>query len=257
MPSRRFRFVAEPSIAAIPLREPSRGRRVSLLTPSDKAALMAIGSVVELPKGSLAYRAQAAADCVYNLVQGVVKTFVRLPDETTHVSGFHFPGDMFGLAEEGEYIDAAEAIVPSIVFKIPLGALEDLLSSHRGLAVRLVQRLAHALRVKHRHALLLSRRDAVGRIATFLLMLEGVGDTRRPGGTLYFPMTRSDAADYIGLTLEAVSRGFALLEQRGIVTFVDRHHCQILDRPRLVASSIGVKDALASRPRSTARKRAR
>jgi CRP-like cAMP-binding protein len=211
---------------------------------------------VELPKGAFAYHALAPANAIYNLVQGVVKTFVRLPDETTHVSGFHFPGDLFGLAEEGEYIDAAEAIVPSTVFKIPMGALEDLLSNHRGLAVRLVHRLAHALRVKHRHALLLSRRDAVGRIAMFLLMLEGLGDTRRHGGALYFPMTRSDAADYIGLTLEAVSRGFTLLEKRGIVSFVDRHHCQILDRQRLHALSIGIKDARTARPRSAARKRA-
>ena len=133
-----------------------------------------------MPKGAFAYRAQARADSIYNLVQGVVKTFVSLSDETTHVSGFHFPGDIFGLAEQGEYIDAAEAIVPAVAYKIPLGALEDLLSSNRELAVRFMHRLAHGLRAKHRHALLLSRHDAVGKIAMFLRMLEGLGQARGP-----------------------------------------------------------------------------
>ena len=186
-----------------------------------------------------------------------MKTFVSLPDETAHVSGFHFPGDIFGLAEQGEYIDAAEAIVPAVAYKIPLGALENLLSSNRGLAVRFMHRLAHALRAKHRHALLLSRNDAVGRIAMFLRMLEGLGQARGPGGTLYFPMTRSDAAGYVGLTLEAVSRAFNLLEKQGIVAFVDRHHFHILDRGCFDALSAGMKDALAARPKSMARKRAK
>lgn len=257
MPTHRFQSVAEPSIAAISLRERSRGRPVAVLTAQDKAALAAISSVVELRKGDFAYRALAPADSLYNLVQGVAKTFVARPDETTHVSGFHFPGDIFGLAEQGEYIESAEAIVPTIAFKIPIGALEDLLSSNRGLAVRFVHRLAHGLRVKHRHALLLSRHDAVGKVAMFLRMLESVGGARGPGGTIYFPMTRSDAADYVGLTLEAVSRAFNLLGKQRIVAFVDRHHFHILDRERLDAVNLGIKDALAARAKSTARKRAK
>ncbi len=257
MPTHRFQSVVEPSIAAIPLRERSRGRSVSVLTAQDKAALTSISSVVELRKGDFAYRAAAPADSIYNLVQGVVKTFVSRPDETAHVSGFHFPGDIFGLAERGEYIEAAEAIVPAVAYKIPIGALEDLLSSNKGLAVRFIHRLAHGLRAKHRHALLLSRHDAVGKVAMFLRMLEGLGGARGPGGTLYFPMTRSDAADYVGLTLEAVSRAFNLLAKQRIVAFVDRHHFHVLDRERLDAVSEGMKDALAARPKSTARKRAK
>ena len=70
-------------------------------------------------------------------------------------------------------------------------------------------------------------------------------------------MTRSDAAGYVGLTLEAVSRAFNLLEKQGIVSFVDRHHFHILDRGCLDALSAGMKDALATHPKSMARKRAK
>jgi CRP-like cAMP-binding protein len=256
MPTRRFQ-IAEPTVTAIPLRERSRGQPISVLTAADKAALTSISSVVELRKGGIAYRAQASADSIYNLVQGVVKTVVSLPGDTRHVSGFHFPGDIFGLTEQGEYIDTAEAIVPTVAYRIPVGALEELLLSDSALGMRLTHRLVHALRVKHRHALLLCRHDAVGKIAMFLRMLEGRGRARGPRATIYFPMTRSDAADYVALTLEAVSRAFNLLEKKDIVSFVDRHHFHILDHGRLDALSAGMKGALAIRPKSTVRQRAK
>jgi CRP-like cAMP-binding protein len=212
---------------------------VALLTAHDKAALMAVGTLVRMPKGAVAYRAFTPADCVYNLVEGVLKTSLTLPDASTHISAFHFAGDVFGMAEQGQYVESAEAIVPVAAYKIRLAEFEMLLARDGGLAVRMLCKLTDDLRRKQRHALILDRPDAVGKMAMFLLLLADAGQARGAGSTTYFPMLRSDAANYVGLTLEAVSRALHALEKQGVVEFVDRHHFHVLDRTRLQALSAG------------------
>jgi CRP-like cAMP-binding protein len=256
MAERRVPFRIEPQIVAVPFSDRSRGRAVPLLTPADKEALSAIGTVIRVPKGGTAYRSEAPADNIYNLVEGVLKTVQVLPDQSTHISGFHFAGDLFGLAEQGKYIDSAEAIVPVVAYQIPRPALEGLLTRDGGLAVRILCKLADELRKKNRHALILDREDAVGKIAMFLLMLEDARQSRGPGGTVYFPMMRLDVAKYVGLTLETVSRAFHLLERLAIVKFIDRHHFHVLDRERLEALSAGTAETIPTitpKPKPAAR----
>ena len=256
MPKRSFRSSAEPNVLAIPLRKRSRGKPVPLLSESDKAAITAISSVVPLAKGALIYRAHSDAESIYNLVQGAVKTISVFPGGVEHVTGFHFPGDIFGLAEQGRYVESAIAVVPSVAHKIPLDALEDLLTRNGGLALRLMQRLVHALRTRQHHAVILSRNDALGKVAMFLQGIERLDLARGPGGSIHFPMTRSDMADYVGLTNEAVSRASTYLDQQGIVSFVDRHHFHIHDAPALEALTSGEVDRGVRAPRKSPRKTA-
>jgi CRP/FNR family transcriptional regulator, anaerobic regulatory protein len=240
MPTRRFQLVAEPRIAAIPFRGRARGKPVSLLSAEETRALAAIGEIVRLRKGATVYDAATACDAVYNLVQGVAKTYQVLADRTVHVSGFLFPGDVFGLAEQGHYVETAEAVVPIVAYKIPLAAFEDLVTTNGALATHMLCKLAHELRAQQHHALILNRHDAAGRLAMFLDFLERAELTRGPNGAIYFPMTRSDAADFVGLTLEAVSRAFNALEKQGLVAFVDRHHFHVTDREQLQALVAGI-----------------
>jgi CRP-like cAMP-binding protein len=168
-----------------------------------------------------------------------------------HISGFHFAGDMLGMAQEGRYIESAEAIVPVVAFKFPVAAFETLLSQNGELAVRILCKLADEIRRKDHHALILDRQDAMGKIAMFLLMLEDARQTRGPSGTIYFPMMRLDVAKYVGLTLETVSRAFHLLERHAIAKFIDRHHFHVLDRERLEALSAGTAEAMPTITRKT------
>ncbi|HUK61632.1 MAG TPA: Crp/Fnr family transcriptional regulator [Stellaceae bacterium] len=216
----------------MPFRERSRGQAVSLLSTAQSAALAAIGTIVQLPKGTIVYRAKSAADSVFNLVQGVVKTYDVLPDDRSIVSGFHFAGDMFGLAEHGHYVEWAEAIIPSVAFRIPLAALEPLLDRDGALAVRFLCKAADGLRQNRRHARILARNDALGRFAMLLRQLEQQGPSRGPDSVTYFPMSRGDAAQFIGLTLEAMSRASSTLERTRIIQFIDRHHFQVVDHAR-------------------------
>lgn len=253
MPTHRFQVTHEPRLVGVPFRERSRGRAVSLLSDADASALAAIGTVVHWPKGEVAYRAKGAADSVYNLIQGVMKTYDILPDDSISISGFHFAGDLFGLAEQGHYVESAEAVIPSVAYRISLDALETLLTRNGALGVRLLCKAADTLRKDHRHALILKRNDALGRLAMFLGMLEELAPQRGAGNVIYFPMSRGDAAQFIGLTLEAMSRASSALERARVVAFLDRQHFRITDRERfgqLLAGSYQPAPAPRAKPRA-------
>jgi CRP-like cAMP-binding protein len=232
MQQRRLRVTNEPHVAGLPLRERSRGRAVPLLGDAETSALAAVSTLVHWGKGEVVFRAKGAADSVYNLVQGVVKTYDILPDGSTNISGFHFAGDLFGLAEQGHYVESAEAVIPAVAFRIPLDALETLLTRNGTLGMRLLCKAADELRKNRRHARILSRNDAIGRLAMFLDLLEELGPQRGPSAETYFPMSRGDAAQFIGITLEAMSRASSALEKGRVVRFLDRHHFQVVDRDR-------------------------
>ena len=94
-------------------------------------------------------------------------------------------------------------------------------------------KLCHELREAQRHALILARHRAQVRLAMFILMLARSQEARNENETdIYLPMTRSDIADYLGLTLATVSRSFRMLEGSDFVRFSNRRHLRILSIER-------------------------
>jgi len=90
------------------------------------------------------------------------------------------------------------------------------------------------LRDAQHHAIMVGRRDAMGRLAMLLRMLQRQSPSRGRAG-IPLPMSRSDMANYLGLSLEAVSRASRRLERQGIVEFVGRHEARVVDRQRFEA----------------------
>jgi CRP/FNR family transcriptional regulator, anaerobic regulatory protein len=89
----------------------------------------------------------------------------------------------------------------------------------------------HELRETQRHAFLLARRGALSKVAMFLQSLESLQAARgERTAEIYFPMKRSDVGQYLGMSLEAVSRAFRVLTTRGIIKSRDRRHLTIVDR---------------------------
>jgi CRP/FNR family transcriptional regulator len=88
------------------------------------------------------------------------------------------------------------------------------------------------LRSSFRKQILVGRRDAIGRVTMFLRMLEQQTSHEGDASKIDIPMSRSDMANYLGLSLEAVSRACRALEQKGIVDFIGRHSARIVNRPR-------------------------
>jgi CRP-like cAMP-binding protein len=143
---------------------------------------------------------------------------------------FWYPKDVFGLASNGLYVRTAQAVTAATLYRIETDVLVDTLRHDAELQFRFLCKVTHELREAQRQAIIRSRRDAVGRLAMFLRHLERSSRERHHAGDIDLPMSRSDVASYLDLSLESVSRATGKLERRGIVSFPDRHSAHVLDR---------------------------
>jgi CRP-like cAMP-binding protein len=142
------------------------------------------------------------------------------------VTAFLYPADVFGLAENGRYIRTAQAVTRATLYQFSVDVLIDTLKSDGDLQFKFLCKITHELREAQRQTITIGRRDAVGKLAMFIRELE-----RQHGGgrDIELPMSRSDIASYLGLSLESVSRASRALERRGVVCFPGRHLVRILD----------------------------
>ncbi len=132
------------------------------------------------------------------------------------ISGFYFSGDVFGLENVKRHIVTAQAITKADVRVIQKQALTTLASGNPGLADQLLALTAQALKRKQDHVLSLLSTTAEERIICFLIdMVQRASP--RPDHLVPLPMSRQDIADYLGLTIETVSRTLWDLERRGAI----------------------------------------
>lgn len=163
---------------------------------------------------------------LYELVAGTVMLYKLLPDGRRQVVEVLRPGDIFGLSAEDEYDCTAESLTVAEVHEIDLKQVDR----SPELQLTLTKCLSSQMRVLHEHAVLLGRKSAVERVASYLMHLVphrgGVGcpgpdDDANDGYDLQLHMTRQEIADYLGLTIETVSRVVSDLKRRGVIR-VDR-----------------------------------
>jgi len=159
---------------------------------------------------------------LYELVKGSVMLYKLLPDGRRQVVEVLRPGDIFGLAGAEENDCTAETLTDAEVQEIDLRHVERSDELQR----TLTRCLTSQMRVLHEHAVLLGRKSAVERVASFLLHLvpdRGGTDCTGPasdgddGFDLQLHMTRQEIADYLGLTIETVSRVVSDLKRRGVI----------------------------------------
>jgi CRP-like cAMP-binding protein len=228
-----------PSLRAAPFLRTDSAAPAELLTPRQRRELAAIATRVRLPRRKLLYREGAPATWIFDCVEGVVKAFRELPSGKRRIAAFLFPGDIFGLAENGRYVSSTRTVTAVTLYRIRIDELSTVLRRNSELQFQIITKLTHALRESHRRAIVLGRRDAAGRFAMFLAMLEQHPPFTSGSSIISLPMSRSDIADYLGLSLEAVSRATRHLTREGIISFHDRHTVRIRDRAaldRLVAA---------------------
>jgi CRP-like cAMP-binding protein len=203
------------------------------LTDRQREDLARIGMRVRLPARMLIYHEESAAHWVFAVTDGVVKSFKDLPSGKRVVGAFLFAGDLFGLAQNGRYVNSAQAITAVTLYRLPLPELTDLLQHDGAMEFHFLVKVTHELRESQRRAILINRRDAAGRLAMFIAMMERQHSVPARDERVALPMTRSDIACFLGLSLESVSRAAAELERRGLVKFESRHVARILDPARL------------------------
>lgn len=204
------------------------------LLAESRAMLATVATIVRFRKGETIYRSGEDATAVFNIIAGFVTCYRLLPDGKKHIVGFAFANDLFGLPQNGIYVNTAEAASAVTLYKISGPALEVRLRRHADLDFQVIGKLCHDLRDAQDHALLLSKRRAAARLGLFLLGLEarqaheGIRD-----GEVFLPMRRSDVGSYVGISAEAVTRTLRELTQHGVISFRDRRHVRIVDRPLL------------------------
>jgi CRP/FNR family transcriptional regulator, nitrogen fixation regulation protein len=179
-----------------------------------------IGVVRSYPRESQIIREDDPADHVYEVVSGTVCVCKMLREGRRQIAGFYFAGDAFGLESAKKHSVAVETITNAKVRIFKKRALTALASSNLEVADRLLALTARELARKQDHLLLLLSTTAEERIICFLI--EMVQRASLAEGLIVLPMFRKDIADYLGLTLETVSRTLFDLERRGAIEISSR-----------------------------------
>lgn len=226
------------SLKAVTFLKPDAGSHVIRLTGRQRELLLQMATHLRLPPRTIIYREDSPAEWVFIIGEGAVKSYRHLRSGKRLVSAFLFSRDLFGLAEQGRYVNTAQAITRVLIYRLPLHDLTVLLKIDGELQFKFLAKITHELREAQHRAVLINRRDAAGRLAMFLIgMLEHLDDAAARLGCVPLPMTRSDIAGFLGLSLESVSRAATELQRRELVSFETAHMARILDEAGLMKLS--------------------
>lgn len=175
-----------------------------------------------------------SAAALYNVTSGTVKLYKHLPDGRRQITGFLFAGDFLGLAVKETYSYSAEAVSETYVCRFPRQKLESVVRDFPHFQQRLYSIASNELAVAQDQMLLLGRKAAKEKIASFLLTLSARAVRRgQPATPVALQMGRSDIADYLGLTTETVSRSFTQLKSAGVIRLMEGNKVDLAERDRL------------------------
>jgi CRP/FNR family transcriptional regulator, nitrogen fixation regulation protein len=188
-------------------------------------------------KGTEIFGEKEPAEYVYQVRNGAVRCYKLLTDGRRQIGSFHLPGDIFGLENGDVHRFTAEAVVRTTVRLIKRRSLEAVAESDAVVSRNLLGMTTLNLKHAEDHMLLLGRKTALEKVATFLLEM----DKRLTAtGIVALPMSRRDIADYLGLTLETVSRALAHLQRAGLLHFIGSNQREISLRDRAGLESINL-----------------
>jgi len=208
-----------------PASTPSRGIERSPLAQ----AMQMMGAVMSFPRNSEIFGENEPADYVYRVISGSVRTYKILNDGRRQVGGFYLAGDIFGLEFAEEHTFSAEAVSDAKVVVVKRSAISTLSSRDPAIGGELFALTGRELRQAQGHVLLLVK-SAQERVASFLLeMAERTGS----GNIVELPMSRQDIADYLGLTIETVSRTLTGLESAAAIEVPTSRRIVLRNRPAL------------------------
>lgn len=175
---------------------------------------------------------------VVEVLDGIVCAYRLLADGQRHVASFYFPGDLIGYCCDANHSFSAQALTPVRVRRIPRASLERLLDRKPDLARRLLRLAAEELMATRDHLLCIASKSAEAKMAAFLLALSRRNETAGDDPTqITLPMTRVDIGDYLGLTIETVSRTLSKLKRVGIIALPRTTLVILRDLERLEAIS--------------------
>jgi CRP/FNR family transcriptional regulator len=176
-----------------------------------------------------------ASDYVYDLLDGTVALARNGRDGRRQILSFLSARQFLGAASTPSYPNLATALTTVTAISYPRYALDKALASSPNFAMQFHKVLTRILESAHDHVYTIGQRSAVERVASFLLYLRANQARFSPAGPreksdhIDLPMTRLDIADFLGLTIETVSRAFSALKKSGTIVFIDSHSCEIMN----------------------------
>ena len=165
-------------------------------------------------KGTEIFGEGGETEYVYQIISGAVRTHRRLADGRRQINSFHLPGDMFGLENGARYRFSAEALVETKVRIVNQRNLLAAFESRANGRTQLLRLVTQSLRHAENHMLLLGRKTALEKVAAFILEMD---ERQAHPDAMVLPMGRRDIADYLGLSLETVSRALSTLQEEGLL----------------------------------------
>jgi CRP/FNR family nitrogen fixation transcriptional regulator len=182
-------------------------------------------------QGTQVFRNGEVPEYIYQIREGAVRSYKLLSDGRRQIGAFYLPGDIFGVETEGRHRLTAEAIIDTTVWIAKHHRLFENLGEHELADTRNVFELLHnSLEHAQNHLLLLGRQDAHEKVACFLLEMDR--RLKKPP-VIVLPMTRVDIADYLGLSIETVSRLLSAFRDRGIISLNGHREVILKDRTKL------------------------
>jgi CRP/FNR family nitrogen fixation transcriptional regulator len=187
------------------------------------------GAPVSFSRNEVIYSENRPADYVYKVISGSVRICKVLNDGRRRIEAFYLPGDVFGIEMDDEHHFSAEAITDSTILVVKRSALMSLANADGDMARRLWTFTARELRRMQDHVLLLTK-TAQERVASFLLDL---AKRRAAVDEIEVPMSRQDIADYLGLTIETISRTLTQLETQAAIALPTSRRIVLCNRKAL------------------------
>jgi CRP/FNR family transcriptional regulator len=204
------------------------------LTSDDHAHFVSIASTCDVNRGQMLFNEGDPAKFLYTVVRGAFQIYKLLPDGRRQIVGFLFPGDFLGLADDDVYAYSAEAVTDAALYRYRFEEMKALLARYPGLEKRLLAIASHESAEAQEQMLLLGRKTAKEKVASFLLAFaERAAQRGERRDVLFVPMTRYAIADYLGISTETVSRTLSRFRHDGLISSSRNRQIEILDRDAL------------------------
>ncbi len=195
-----------------------------------EGALQSLGPVTTFARDQEIYGQGDDAEIFYRVAFGVVRTCKFLSDGRRQIEAFATAGDLFGLETGPDYAFAAEAVTECGLVSYRRRTVESSAERDERVLGQLYRHALQSLAQAREHALVLGRRSAFEKVAAFLLEWDGRSKSRT---VLTLAMTRQDIGDYLGLTIETVSRTLSEMERDGILCIPSPRQIEIRDAEAL------------------------
>jgi CRP/FNR family nitrogen fixation transcriptional regulator len=200
--------------------------------PEERDGFELSGVTMHIASDQQIYAEGDEARCFYKVVSGVVRTCRFLSDGRRQIDAFHREGDVFGFEAGADYRMAAEAVTDCSVIAYRRRGLEAIVSQDDRLSRWFFSHAMTWMASAREHSLLLGRASAAQKIAAFL---QEVAERDSCGGVIELVMSRQDIADYLGLTIETVSRTLSQLDRDGVIGLPSARRVVVKDRRALRA----------------------